>query len=246
MSFLKRHWLYASVGLVVFLCVVLGAFLVWHANQPVELKTVYALPDPNPERAEILKRALQPPKRPYPTKVLNKAATTKGTAVENLDDSSGESSSQENGFEEENLESVLAELDEETHEVNSDFPPVPADFPSSSTPVWLGIPGYKKGDKPEHELISRVLIKLWNQGERGFTDGIFSHNTGKVYPLYPDVVYVDLDEDGTITGSAWGSNTPFNANDFTTGVWEINNPEIKFVEFDNAGYDPYTFLTDDD
>ena len=58
--FLKRHWLYASVGLVVFLCVVLGAFLVWRANQAVEPKTTYVLPKPNPKRAEILERASQP------------------------------------------------------------------------------------------------------------------------------------------------------------------------------------------
>ena len=59
MSFLKRHWLYA-VGLVALLCVVIGAFVAWRANQPVETKRVYALPEPNPERAEILKRALSP------------------------------------------------------------------------------------------------------------------------------------------------------------------------------------------
>ena len=51
MAFLKRHWLYASVGLVVLLCVSLGTFLAWRANQPVEPKTVYALPKPNPKRA---------------------------------------------------------------------------------------------------------------------------------------------------------------------------------------------------
>ena len=244
MAFLKCHWLYASVGLVVLLCVALSIFLIWRANQPVEPKTVYLMPKPNPKRAEILKQASQPPKRAYPTKELNKAATTKGTAVENLDDSSGESSSQENGFEEENLESMLAELDEATAEEKSDFPPVPADYPF--TPVWLGIPGYKKGDKPEHELISRVLIKLWNQGKRDFRDGVFDHNRNKVYPLYPDVVYIELDEDGTIATSSWMSGISFNANDFATGEWKTKYPGIKFVEYDDAGYDPYTFLTDDD
>ena len=60
MAFLKRHWLFASAGLVVVLCVALVAFLVWRANQTVESKTVYVLPEPNPERAEILKRATLP------------------------------------------------------------------------------------------------------------------------------------------------------------------------------------------
>ena len=63
MAFLKRHWLYTSVGLVVLLCVALGAFLAWRASQPVETKTVYVMPEPNPERTHILKRALRPPRR---------------------------------------------------------------------------------------------------------------------------------------------------------------------------------------
>ena len=57
MSFVKRHWLCATV-LGALLCVLLGAFLV--SSQPVEPKTVYLLPKPNPVRAELLARALQP------------------------------------------------------------------------------------------------------------------------------------------------------------------------------------------
>ena len=34
MVFAKRLWLYAGV-LVVLLCIALGVFLIWHANQPV-------------------------------------------------------------------------------------------------------------------------------------------------------------------------------------------------------------------
>ena len=244
MSFLKRHWLLASVGLVVFLCVVVGAFLVWRANQPVETKTVYVLPEPNPERAEILKQALQPRQSAYIPHASSDEATTDGTTSESLEADSGDSSRQENELEEENLESVLAAIDEETVEEKRDFPPVPADYPFK--PVWLGIPGYKKGDKPEHELISRVLIKLWNQGERDFKDGVYDPKRSKVYPLYPDVVYIQLAEDGTIAASSWMAAISFDANDFATGEWETKYPGIKFVEYDDAGYDPYTFLTDDD
>ena len=244
MAFIKRHWLLASVGLVAFLCVIVGVFFVWRANQPVETKTVYVMPEPNPERAEILKRALQPQKRAYTPQASGDEATTDSTTVERLDDSNGESSSQENEFEEENLESVLAELDEQTPAEKSDFPPVPADYPF--TPVWVGLPGYKKGDMPEHELISRVLIKLWNQGKLDFSDGVFDHERSKVYPLYPDVVYIELDEDGTVGASSWMSDIPFSPNDFATGEWKTKYPGIKFVEYDDAGYDPYTFLTDDD
>ena len=115
MVFVKKHCLYAGV-LVVLLCVALGTFLVWRASQPVEPKTVYDLPKPNPERAEILKRALQPPKRAYSTKVSNKEATTEGTTDESLEATSGESSSQQNEFEDADLESVFAAIDVEDAE----------------------------------------------------------------------------------------------------------------------------------
>ena len=113
MFFLKRRRLLV-VGLVVLLCVAVGVFLVWHANQPVEPKTVYLMPEPNPKRAEILKRALQPPKRAYTAKVGSDEATTGTTTDESLETDSGQSSSEASEFEEENLESVLAELDEAT------------------------------------------------------------------------------------------------------------------------------------
>ena len=255
MFFLKRRWLLV-VGLVVLLCVALGTFLVWRANQPVELKTVYALPEPNPERAEILKRALQPPKRAYAAKASNKEATTGNATAESLEADSGESSSQENDFEEGNLESMLAELDKETVERNSDFPPVPEGFPLP--PVWTTIPGYEKGDMPDHELIYRVLIKLWNQGDRGFQDGMLDINNGRVYPMYPDVLYVEWhdtvfeDELGNsrivryIASSAGTHKRGFELEDFITGEWKSKYPDTKFVTYEDAGYDPHTFLTDDD
>ena len=38
------------------------------------------------------------------------------------------------------------------------------------------------------ELIDRVLVKLWQQGDRGIVGG--STYDGKIYPHYNDVVYV--------------------------------------------------------
>ena len=256
MAFLKRHWLYASVGLVVLLCVSLGTFLAWRANQPVEPKTVYALPKPNPKRAEILKQALQPPKRAYTPKASRDEATVNDAPAGNLQSANSESSSQDNDFEDEDLESALMEIDEETAEGNSDFPPVPEGYPF--TPIWLGILGYKKGDKPEHEIAERVLMKLWKQGERGFTGGVFDRGNGKVYLLYPDVLYVEWAEeiidngDGNplkfnmIVSSTGTKSRPFHVDDFITGEWKNKYPSVEFVEYQDAGYDPDTFLTEDD
>ena len=89
---------------------------------------------------------------------------------------------------------------------------------------------------PEHESIYRVLIKLWNQGERGFINGAFRNNDGKVYPLYPDVVYVKwgysvtYDEGGNPTpykyiATSMGTHArDFNTEDFVTGDWENQLP----------------------
>ncbi|MDE0043914.1 MAG: hypothetical protein OXT74_17865 [Candidatus Poribacteria bacterium] len=260
MAFSKRHWLYASVGLVVLLCVALGVFLVWRANQPVELKTVYALPEPNPERPEILKRALQPPKRAYVAKASNKEATTGNATAESLEADSGESSSQENELEDEGLESMLAAIDEENIGVKGDFPPIPEGYlDDNPKPVWLDIPGYRKGDMTNHENIARVLIKLWNQGERGFRGGFMNHSNNRVYPLYPDVLYVEWadrvidNQDGnppvtfrSIAASAGTEDRDFELEDFTVGGWESKFPGLKFVEFKDAGYNPATFLSDED
>ena len=163
MSSVKKRRL-CIIALVLAVCVSLGAVLMIRASAPVEPKTVYLLPKPNPVRAEILKRALQPPKRAYTTTdVAYERATTGSTTAESLEVDSGESSSQESDFEDEDLESILAALDAETVERNSDFPPVPDGY--SFTPVWIKRPGYQKGDMPDHEVLDRVLIKLWNQGD---------------------------------------------------------------------------------
>lgn len=52
MAFTKKHWLFASVAIIL-LSASLGAFLAWRANRPVETKTVYALPERNSEPVAI-------------------------------------------------------------------------------------------------------------------------------------------------------------------------------------------------
>ena len=258
MVFAKRLWLYASV-LVVLLCVALGVFLVWHANQPVEPKTVYLMPEPNPKRAEILKQALQPPKHVYATTASNEGTTTGNATVESLEATRGESSSEESEFEDADFELMLTTTDEEVTEEKADFPPIPEGFLENiPPPPWMGIPGYKKGDLPGIEKVAYVLIKLWNQGERGFVGGALSESNGRVYPLYHDVLYVKWGEsthyqsDGVSLkfkriATSFGTHPRnFTREDFITGEWKTKYPGLKFVDKTDAGYDPDTFLTDND
>ena len=181
-SFIKRHWLHAAI-LGVLVCVSLSLFLAWRASRPVEPKTVYVLPEPNPKRAEILKRISRPASHLYGTRASDEARE-QDTGVETLESGNSEPSSYDDEFDDAEYEAFLLELEEYAAEEKREFPPVPEGFPSNLTPVWLSLPGYQKGDMPEHELMYRVLIKLWNQGERGFINGAFRYNNGKVYPLY--------------------------------------------------------------
>ncbi len=187
-SFIKRHWLHAAI-LGVSVCVSLSVFLAWRASLPVERRTIYVVPEPNPERAEILKRLSQPARQFYGSRASNEESV-QDSGLETLELRSSESSSPDAESDDLDFDAFLLELEEYAAEEKREFPPVPEGFPSNLTPVWLKIPGYQKGDMPEHESIYRVLIKLWNQGDHGFINGAFRDNDSKVYPLYPNVVYV--------------------------------------------------------
>ena len=257
MSSVKKRRL-CIIALVVAVCVSLGAVLMIRASAPVEPKTVYLLPKPNPARAEILARALQPKRHAYATRVSD-AAQAQDTREEGSESSSSESLSHDAEFDDAELESYLLGLEDETAEEKRDFPSVPDGYlVDNPLPVWLKCPGYQKGDMPEHELIGRVLIKLWNQGHRGFQGGALRDNNSKVYPLYPDVLYVKWAE--KVINFEDGSSMPiryiatsmgthvreFEPLDFITGEWETKYPGTRFVAYDDAGYYPYSFLTEND
>ena len=79
------------------------------------------------------------------------------------------------------------------------YPEAPEDI--RFVPVWQQ-EHYKKlghNQKRSLEIIDRVLIKLWEQGERGFEEGFY--DCGNVYPFYDNTIYVrwheEIRPDGT-------------------------------------------------
>ena len=134
----------------------------------------------------------------------------------------------------------------------SDFPEIPEGFPEdlAKIVVWKAFSNYQKGDMPEHEMLYRVLIKLWNQGDQDFVNGIYDIGYQKVYPLYDAVVYVEWAERETPDGTV----RRYPARTLGTGRWKqtaenIFDPlptDITFIEFEDAGIDPTTFLTDEE
>ena len=143
MSSVKKRRL-CIIALALAVCVSLGTVLMIRASAPVEPKTVYLLPKPNPERAEILKRISQPLRHAYATRASD-SAQAQDTREERSESFNSESSSHDAEFDDAEFESFLLGLEDETAEEKRDFPLVPEGFPSDLTPVWLSIPGTKRG-----------------------------------------------------------------------------------------------------
>ncbi|MDD9975051.1 MAG: hypothetical protein OXU27_13645 [Candidatus Poribacteria bacterium] len=121
------------------------------------------------------------------------------------------------------------------------YPEVPTGYPKEMTPTWV------KYENPsrDHELMHRVLIKLWNQGDHNVS-GAFMEN-GLVYPLYPNTAYVTYDyaemPDGTLRRfirSASGSGATLTIP--PEGGPAVLPEDVIALDKDNAGISPYEFL----
>jgi len=121
------------------------------------------------------------------------------------------------------------------------FPEVPEDYPLGA--VWRKINYYdmSPSDQRNSELFDRVLIKLWSEGNKNFTGAKRDGKTGKVYPNFPDTVYITVKDleypDGTVVpmitrqlGSAPGVDL-FNP-----------PPHIKVFDYESSGIDPFEYL----
>ena len=160
----------------------------------------------------------------------------------------------------EQLTALAAALEQEETE-SSKYPAVPDGFPT--TPVWLE--SYFDEDvHANHVILYRVLIELWNQGDHDFTGGVSDADTGKVHPIYPDVIYVDWDSyvregpDGesievpyitarfgaysTIEPLLNSDNQLFTEEEILSGAYKTKFPGIRLVDYDSAGYDPASVL----
>ena len=123
------------------------------------------------------------------------------------------------------------------------YPEVPADY--FREPIWMRDGDIHPNDvHRDIELIDRVLIKLWTQGDRGFV-GASTHN-GKIYPHYPDTLYVRWTEKVTPDGFPYryisrvkgASNAPHGDQLNRDGI----PPHFKVIDLDEGGIDPYQFL----
>ena len=136
---------------------------------------------------------------------------------------------------------IFAE-DAEATEDNG-YPEVPAGFPFSL--VWEA-PEEQLAQMPsvlfeELELMGLVMIKLWNEGDQGFSGAFMSD--GKVYPTYSDVAYVKWDK--SEESGEWSINEVITV-DSSVSEQLLNGifpPGIEIVDQDSAGINPHAFLS---
>ena len=131
------------------------------------------------------------------------------------------------------------------------YPEVPEDFPANLSPSWTWPEDKRQeyadaGRLMNFELMHRVLIKLWNQGDRDFIGVKRSEQNGKVYPIYQNVMYVRTwveRQNGAVRLPA----SFFGSSEENIHVLDIMKQErvpngITFLDADMEGYDPYEFL----
>lgn len=253
------------IGLVFFLFIVIGSLLYsWHVRRTTDAELMPA------------NRYLQQIQKKNETLTTEKDKGIVDTETLEFSESSTETNETQAPLKETELLSVEEEklvndpsefLSIETSEISEDvpaspygvspygfgsYPEVPAGFPSHLQPIWTWSEEKMSeftGNGKDFELMHRVLIKLWNQGDQGFVAVTRSDDNGKVYPIYPDVVYVTWREATDPHGNVHrypgftlaGPNVPrLLASDFTHG--KGYPPHVTVLDRDEEGIEPYNFL----
>ncbi len=121
------------------------------------------------------------------------------------------------------------------------YPEIPHDYPEQD--VWDNIEKlyYDGYESIGHELIERVLIKLWNQGTK-VTAATYNEQDG-VIPHYDDTVYVEwqTDDEGNRYLSKFSCHGDLGQ--YEESVENGTQPSwVKVVPLEGAGIDPYSFL----
>ncbi len=124
------------------------------------------------------------------------------------------------------------------------YPEVPLDYPSDV--LWNApeVPAHFSNKTVKSiELIDRVLVKLWTEGNKDFRGG--STYNGKVYPHYHNTVYVRFGEyklpDGTTkrypVRIKSGPQVVYSREDLLNPP-----PHLRVLDLDSSGIAPYQFL----
>ena len=192
-------------ALVLSILIVVGVYFGshWYYGdvEPVEVPDVSA-PTPPPRKqlssSKVDLSGLQG--ESLPTQTESTSTPILGAEGESVDDFLAELSDEEKAL----LTAEVVEPQRVSPFGFGPYPEVPSDFPRD--PIWEEVDMYEKinqhgrGMMQAIELMDRVLIKLWDQGR---TATSASMSKGRVYPGYPNTVFVRWnyieEPDGAIT-----------------------------------------------
>ncbi len=131
------------------------------------------------------------------------------------------------------------------------YPEVPEGYPENIPPSWTWSAEKRQASDPirlkDFELIGRVLIKLWNQGDHNFVGAQRDSHNGLVYPTYPNTAYAIFKEvenpDGTfrriMTSVSAGPGVPKITPEHHRAA---RIPGVRIIDAETAGINPYEFL----
>lgn len=146
---------------------------------------------------------------------------------------------------------VVDELPRESPHGLGPYPKIPPDYPRQN--IWDELEELNEAASQElgrssidHELMHRVLIKLWNQG-RKVEGATLNSDNGKIYPMYKDTVYVNWSETENEDGSYNRYLSRYKCHpmlkDYRAAVANSTHPSwLKVVSHDDGSIDPYSFL----
>ncbi len=133
------------------------------------------------------------------------------------------------------------------------YPEIPEDYPYDVAWDSLSMANIPHERQPTFELLSRVRVKLWKQGDRDVI-GLKLDTNQKVYLIYPRTVYLRYkihehfgdDSDSFLFGYGISADT-FGGSDISpsehTRIAEGEKPPgIRILDYDSSGFDPYEFL----
>ena len=101
----------------------------------------------------------------------------------------------------------------------------------------------------QQELLYRVLVKLWNDGDTRIGGGVYKSEHGKVYPYYPNVIYVRYENKFNVLTGQYETKVVQATSSFDNAAAVnsvVRNNIIptgyKLVEYKESGINPYKYL----
>lgn len=123
------------------------------------------------------------------------------------------------------------------------YPEVPSSFIEAlGIPIWLQGEYVKSSMKSRRnfELLDRVLIKLWNEGDRDVIGAVFEN--GKVYPTYRDVIYLTEKIETGPDGMIWVHRSGLSGQPVQLIPKKVIPEGMRIIDRETGGINPYQFL----